>query len=97
MIEAQNPPEIKKKENDTEKYQTNNYYISFEGKNKSGLFSKSKTLHSFESVYQYVPPKLNMKVEKEEVKEEKEEVIKSASNKKKSKSKSKSNSKSKSK
>ena len=49
MIEAQNPPEIKKKENDTEKYQTNNYYISFEGKNKSGQFSKSKTLHSFES------------------------------------------------
>ena len=104
MIEAQNPPEIKKKENDTEKYQTNNYYISFKGKNKSGLFSKSKTLHSFESVFQYVPPRLdiqeeNKEEEKEEIKEKevKEEQIKSASNKKKSKSKSESKSKSKSK
>ena len=87
MIEAQNPPNEKSKENGIGQYQTDNYFISFQGKNKTGLFSKSKTLHSFESVYQYVPPRFNIK------EEEKEEEIKPASDKKKSKSKSKSKSK----
>jgi hypothetical protein len=91
MIEAQNPPKQEKKENEIGQLQTDNYFISFQGKNKSGLFSKSKTLHSFESVYQYVPPKFNIQ------EEEKEEEIKPASDKKKSKSKSNSKSKSRSK
>ena len=74
---------IQKKDNESNQYETNNNYsISLQGKN-SGIFSKSKTMRSFESVYQYFPPKINIKEEKEE------EEIKSSGKRKKSKSKTK--------
>ena len=41
---------------------TNNYQITYEGKNKNPMFSKSKTLYSFESIYKYIP---NNKVKNE--------------------------------
>ena len=84
LIEAQYSPKAKKKENENSQLEINNNFISFSGKDKSGLFSKSKTLHSFESVYQYIPPQINI------ISEEKK---KSSTKRKKSKSKSKENSK----
>ena len=73
----------KKHKKDNEAYETNNNYsISLQGKN-SGIFSKSKTMRSIESVYQYFPPKMNIKEEKEE------EEIKSSEKRKKSNSKNK--------
>ena len=44
----------------------NNYRMAFNGLNKSGVFSKSKTSYSFESVYQYFPPKIIKEENKEE-------------------------------
>ena len=44
----------------------NNYRMAFNGLNKSGVFSKSKTSYSFESVYQYFPPKIIEEENKEE-------------------------------
>jgi len=43
----------------------NNYRMAFNGLNKSGVFSKSKTSYSFESVYQYFPPKIIKEENKE--------------------------------
>ena len=92
QIQAEYSPKAKKKTNEDNKFETNNYSISFAGKDKTGLFSKSKTLHSFESVYQYIPP-----VKDKEKEIEPEEKIESSFKKENSRSKSKSKRKSSSK
>ena len=84
QIQAEYSQRKKQKKDVANQYETNNNYsISLQGKN-SGIFSKSKTTRSIESVYQYLPPKMNIKEEKEE-----EEEIKSSAKRKKSKSKNK--------
>ena len=86
LIEAEYSPKDKNKENKNNKnnqLETDNYFISFAGKNKNSIFSKSKTLHSFESVYQYIPPKTDIDIEEKIIENKK----KSVSKKKKSKSK----------
>ena len=50
---------------------TNNYQITYEGKNKNPKFSKSKTLYSFETVYKYIPKN---KVKNEENDEKENEI-----------------------
>ena len=94
QIQAEYSPKAKKKTNSNNQLETNNYSITFEGKDKSGLFSKSKTLHTFETVYQYIPPKIEKENEKEEdIKEEEldiEEKTQTYPKRKNSKSKSKS-------
>ena len=92
QFKAEYSPKAKQNINPNNHLETNNYSISFAGKNKSGLFSKSKTMHSFETVYQYIPPKINNELSDIEEKNEKETYPK-----RKSKSKSKSKSKNKSK
>ena len=92
QFKAEYSPKAKQNINPNNHLETNNYSISFAGKNKSGLFSKSKTMHSFETVYQYIPPKINQELLDIEEKNEKETYPK-----RKSKSKSKSKSKNKSK
>ena len=73
QIQAEYSPKAKKKTNSNNQLETNNYSITFEGKDKSGLFSKSKTLHTFETVYQYIPPKIEK--EKDEKEEDKNEEL----------------------
>jgi len=92
QIKAEYSPKAKKNTNPNDQLETNNYSISFAGKNKSGLFSKSKTMHSFETVLQYIPAKINNELMDIEEKVEKETYPKRKS-KSKSKSKSKRNSK----
>ena len=91
QFKAEYSPKAKQNINPNDNLETNNYSISFTGKNKSGLFSKSKTMHSFETVYQYIPPKINQDLLDIEEKNQKETYPK-----RKSKTKSKSKSKSKS-
>ena len=88
QFKAEYSPKAKQNINPNDNLETNNYSISFAGKNKSGLFSKSKTIHSFETVYQYIPPKINQELSDIEEKNEKETYPK-----RKSKSKSKNKSK----
>lgn len=78
----------KKEKNEFKK--ANNNQIIFEGKNKSGIFSKSKTNYSFESVFQYLPNQLKIEEENDDIKEN----TNSKKNKKKTKSKSRSRKKS---
>ena len=79
LIEAQYSPKAKKKENENSQLEINNNFISFSGKDKSGLFSKSKTLHSFESVYQYIPPQINIIPEEKKKSSTKRKLSKSKS------------------
>ena len=64
LINAEYLP--KKDNNSNKKLKSNNLQISFKGKGKNNVFSKSKTEKSFESEYQYLPIKKNSakKVEK---------------------------------
>ena len=62
LIKADYEPKNKIKQNEINR----SYNIALEGKEKSGVFSKSKTSYSFETVYQYVPPKLDIKEKSKE-------------------------------
>ena len=92
-LQAEYSPKAKKKDFSNNQLETNNYFISLAGKDKSGLFSKSKTIHSFESVFQYIPPRKSEDLLDIEEKEKNESSSKRKKTKSNSKSKSKSSSK----